>query len=274
MGLKEISTDQAELLYKAGFQAMDDHLASLRYAGMIQHALLPDDSLLDSLLKDYFVVFLPKDIVSGDFYYAYCNRENMYLAAGDCTGHGVPGALMSILGISFLNEIVQSKTASKANRILNLMREKVMKALHQTGERAQTKDSIDIGLCVLDCASYRMQFSGANRPLIRIRNGELTEFKPDLMTIGLAPLKETAFTNMSIDTQPGDIFYLFSDGYSDQFGELSNKKLKHRNFKNLLESVSGLPMDKQKDFLEKSFVDWKGSEPQVDDVLIFGFKIS
>jgi serine phosphatase RsbU (regulator of sigma subunit) len=271
MNGKELN--QAEMLARAGFQAMDDHLASLRYAGIIQHALLPDDTLLSGLLKEYFVLFLPKDIVSGDFYYAYCNRLSMYIAAGDCTGHGVPGALMSILGISFLNEIVQSKTCLRANRILNMMREKIMKALHQTGDKSQTKDSIDIGLCVIDCNTMKMQFSGANRPLIRIRNGELTEFKPDLMTIGLAPLKEDAFKNIDIDTRKGDVFYLFSDGFSDQFGELTNKKLKHRNFKRLLESVSGMPMNDQKEFLEKAFFDWKGKEPQVDDVLIFGFKI-
>jgi serine phosphatase RsbU (regulator of sigma subunit) len=264
--------ENPELLSLIGFQGMDDHLASLRYAGMIQHALMPDPELLGGLLKDYFVLFLPRDIVSGDFYYAFCNRDYMCIAAGDCTGHGVPGALMSILGISFLNEILQARINMKANRILNIMREKVMKALHQTGDRAETKDSIDIGLCVIDCGTGRMQFAGANRPLIRIRNGELTEFKPDLMTIGVAPLREMAFTNNPIDTLPGDVFYMFSDGFSDQFGELTNKKLKHRNFKKLLESVSGLPMAAQKDHLEKSFNEWKGSVSQVDDVLVFGFQ--
>jgi serine phosphatase RsbU (regulator of sigma subunit) len=117
-----------------------------------------------------------------------------------------------------------------------------------------------------------MEFSGANRPLIRIRNGELTEFKPDLMTIGLAPLRENAFTNIYIDTIPGDVYYLYSDGFPDQFGELTNKKFKHRNFKLMLESVSSLPMAEQRQKLEEAFLDWKGSESQVDDVLIFGFK--
>jgi serine phosphatase RsbU (regulator of sigma subunit) len=239
---------------------------------MIQQALMPDRELLEELFKDYFVLFLPRDIVSGDFYYAFSNREYMCVAAGDCTGHGVPGALMSILGISFLNEILQSRASMKANRILNIMREKVMKALHQTGDKSETKDSIDIGLCVIDCSSRKIQFAGANRPLIRIRKGELTEFKPDLMTIGVAPLRENAFSNISIDTLRGDIFYMYSDGFSDQFGEVTNKKLKHKNFKNLLESVSGLPMAEQKDHLETAFTKWKGSVPQVDDVLIFGFQ--
>jgi serine phosphatase RsbU (regulator of sigma subunit) len=270
--MQGLTNEQQDLLSGTGFQAMDDHLASLRYAGMIQHALLPDNELLQGLFRDYFVLLLPRDIVSGDFYYAFTNREKIVIAAGDCTGHGVPGALMSILGISFLNEIVQSKISLKANRLLNLMREKIMKALHQTGDNSPTKDSIDIGLCVVDCDSRKMEFAGANRPLIRIRNGEITEYRPDLMTIGLAPLRENAFTNVCIDTLPGDIFYLYSDGFPDQFGAITNKKLKHRNFKKMLEFVSSLPMAEQKQKLEEAFLDWKGSEPQVDDVLIFGFK--
>ena len=129
-----------------------------------------------------------------------------------------------------------------------------MKALHQTGDNSPTKDSIDIGLCVVDCNSRKMEFSGANRPLLRIRNGELTEFRPDLMTIGLAPLRENAFTNINIDTLPGDVYYLYSDGFPDQFGALTNKKFKHRNFKKMLESVSDLPMSEQKQKLEVAFL--------------------
>jgi serine phosphatase RsbU (regulator of sigma subunit) len=254
-------------------QGINDHLASLRYAGMIQHALMPDPRFLRGYLQDFFVLFLPRDIVSGDFYYTFCNKQKIILAAGDCTGHGVPGALMSILGISFLNEILQTNINLKANRILNLMREKVMKALHQTGLESKTKDSIDIGLCLIDCFSGKLQFAGANRPLIMFRNGELTEYKPDKMTIGVAPLKETPFTNVVIDTLPGDSFYLFSDGFSDQFGELTNKKFKHKQFRKLIETAMGLHMSGQKEFFEKVFADWKGSAQQVDDVLVFGFQL-
>ena len=154
-------------------QGVEDHLASLRYAGMIQRALMPDPYILKGVLRDFFILFLPRDIVSGDFYYTFSSRQFTCIAAGDCTGHGVPGALMSILGISFLNEILQSKTNIRANRVLNNMREKIMKALHQTGVKAETKDSIDIGICLIECGSGSLQFAGANRPLIRIRNGEL-----------------------------------------------------------------------------------------------------
>ncbi|HUX58740.1 MAG TPA: SpoIIE family protein phosphatase [Bacteroidales bacterium] len=267
---KREDPDYISLIHDEG---MDDHIASLRYARMIQNALMPNPEALKGYVKDYFILFLPRDIVSGDFYYTYCNKQKICIAAGDCTGHGVPGALMSILGISFLNEIMQSGINLQANRILNLMREKVMKALHQTGDLSETKDSIDIGLCIIDYLKGKLQYSGANRPMIMIREGELTEFKPDKFTIGLAPLKETPFTNISIDTKPGDSFYLFSDGFSDQFGEMTDKKFKHKYFKRIIESIGGLPMAKQKKHLERAFNEWKGSTQQIDDVLVFGFQL-
>jgi serine phosphatase RsbU (regulator of sigma subunit) len=252
---------------------LDEHFASLRYAGMIQQALMPNPEVLKGYLKDFFVLFLPRDIVSGDFYYAFRNREKICVAAGDCTGHGVPGALMSILGISFLNEIMQSPGNLKANRVLNLMREKVMKALNQTGVITETKDSIDIGLCIIDCTTGELNFSGANRPVIMLRKGKLTEYKPDKMTIGVAPLREMPFSNIVIDTKPGDSFYLFSDGFCDQFGEITDKKFKYQQFRHLIQSVGSLTMEQQREHFERVFNDWKGSTQQIDDVLVFGFQL-
>jgi serine phosphatase RsbU (regulator of sigma subunit) len=266
---KRENSDSLSLIYD---QKMNDHLSSLRYAGMIQKALMPDPEVLKGYLKDSFIFLLPRDIVSGDFYYAFCNRQKMCIAVGDCTGHGVPGALLSILGISMLNEIMQSGVNLRANRILNFMREKVMKALHQTGTCAETKDSIDIGLCIVDCISGKLEYSGANRPMIMVRNGELIEFKPDKMTIGISPLKETPFTNNCINTASGDTFYLFSDGFSDQFGEESDKKFKYKNFRKLIESVQGLSMATQKEHFAGAFRKWKGNTLQIDDVLVFGFQ--
>jgi sigma-B regulation protein RsbU (phosphoserine phosphatase) len=254
-------------------QGIDDHMASLRYAGIIQKALMPDPGFLKGLVKDHFVLFLPRDIVSGDFYYAFSNKQYLCIAAGDCTGHGVPGALLSILGISFLNEIMQSKCNPKANRVMNLMREKVMKALHQTDKGSVAKDSIDLGLCIINTHTGKLQYSGANRPLLRMRKGELTEFKADKMTIGLAPLVEHPFINQVIDTQPGDSFYLFSDGFADQFGELTDKKFKHKHLKRVITSMYGMPMTKQRKILENTFNDWKGNTQQIDDVLVLGFQI-
>lgn len=254
-------------------EQVDDHIASLRYAGIIQKALLPDFSILKDFFRDYFILFLPRDIVSGDFYYVYRDNDYIAIVAGDCTGHGVPGALLSMLGINFLNEIFQSKNDPRANRVLNVMREKVMKALRQTGEKSGALDSIDIGLCIIDRSMQKMQFSGANRPLIMMRNGIMSEFKPDKMTIGVAPIKEHSFTNQIITTLPGDTFYMFSDGYSDQFGELTDKKFKHRHLKRVIESVAGLPLSQQKFVLENTFRDWKGNTQQNDDVMIIGFQV-
>lgn len=254
-------------------QVPDDHIASLRYAGIIQRALMPDTSLMQGYFRDSFVMFMPRDIVSGDFYYVFSNRQYICIAIGDCTGHGVPGALLSILGISFLNDIFQAKSDFKANRVLNLMREKLMKALHQTGEKSVAMDSIDIALCIIDRNLLKLQFSGANRPLILVRNGVLSEFRPDKMTIGVAPLKEHPFTNQLIGTIPGDRFYMFSDGYTDQFGELTNKKFKYKQLKKVLESVASLPMSRQKEVLESVFREWKGSTQQIDDVVIIGFQV-
>jgi serine phosphatase RsbU (regulator of sigma subunit) len=265
--------ENSELLSLFPKQGMNDHIASLRYAQMIQRALMPDPSILKGRLKDYFILFLPRDIVSGDFYYTFCNRQKICIAAGDCTGHGVPGALMSILGISFLNELLMADINMNANRILNRMREKIMNALHQTGSSKDAQDSIDIAICIIDCATGIMQFSGANRPLIMIRNGELTEYKPDKMTLGVAPVKEASFTNKCIETRPGDSFYLFSDGFSDQFGELTDKKFKYKHFKRIIHSFEELPMDQQKQHLETAFSDWKGNAEQIDDVLVIGFQL-
>ena len=262
--------DLLSLLPKLG---ITDHLASLRYAQMIQRALMPNPLMLKGKVKDYFILFLPRDIVSGDFYYTFCNKQKLCIAAGDCTGHGVPGALMSILGISFLNEIMQTDTNMNANRILNLMREKIMKALHQTGDYHDAQDSIDIGLTIIDCITGNLQYSGANRPLIMIRNGELTEYKPDKMTLGIAPVREASFTNTVIETREGDSFYLFSDGFADQFGEITDKKFKYKHFKRIVHSFEQLPMLQQKLRLESAFIEWKGKSQQVDDVLVIGFQL-
>jgi serine phosphatase RsbU (regulator of sigma subunit) len=271
--MSDIQQDNTGFISLLQSEEMDDHLSSLRYAGLIQKALMPDRVYMKGLFNDFFVLYLPRDIVSGDFYYVSSHRQSVFIAVGDCTGHGVPGALLSIMGISFLNEILQCRVDHKANRVLNQMREKMMKALHQTGERIETKDSIDIGLCIYDRETAKFQYAGANRPLLRVRNGEVSEFKPDKMTIGVAPLIEQTFTNQIVDVKAGDSFYLFSDGYSDQFGGEDDKKFKQKQLKSVIGSMAGLPMVKQKEILESIFNEWKGTTQQVDDVLIFGFQI-
>jgi phosphoserine phosphatase RsbU/P len=265
--------DSRDFISATDGQEINDHISSLRYAGIIQHALMPNPVVLKSHIHDHFVLFLPRDIVSGDFYYVFRDRKKICIATGDCTGHGVPGALMSILGISILNEIMQSCVDLKANRVLNLMREKVMKALNQKGNSADTKDSIDIALCLIDCSSDSLEFSGAGRPLYMVRNGKLIEFKADSMTIGIDPVHEKSFTNHNIEISPGDTFYIFSDGYCDQFGELTDKKFKYWRFRQLIESIQGHSMEQQKNILIRNFAEWKGATQQIDDVTVFGFQI-
>jgi serine phosphatase RsbU (regulator of sigma subunit) len=247
-------------------------MASLKYASFIQKAVLPDLRYMENILKDFFVLHKPRELVSGDFY--YCSRKEDYIiaAAGDCTGHGVPGALMSIMGISFLNEILSSRGPIKSSRILNLLRERVMKALHQRGHELENKDAMDMSLCVFHPRTRELQFSGANNPLYHIRNRILTEIKGDKMPVGINAIEEESFTNHTMQLKPGDIVYIFSDGYPDQFGGPLNKKFKYGPFKELLIRISDRSMEAQRDEMERVFTDWKGSFPQVDDMLVFGIK--
>lgn len=247
-------------------------MASLKYASFIQRAILPDLPYIENILKDFFIMHKPRDIVSGDFY--YCSRKEEYIvaAAVDCTGHGVPGALMSIMGISFLNEILNSRGPVSPARILNLLRERVMKALHQRGDEMENKDAMDMSLCVFNPQKGELQFSGANIPLYHIRDKILTEIKPDKMPVGIHAIEEESFTNHNLQLKPGDVVYLFSDGYADQFGGPKNKKFKYGPFKELLIKISDRSMEQQRSELEKVIETWKGNNYQVDDILIFGIK--
>jgi serine phosphatase RsbU (regulator of sigma subunit) len=245
---------------------------SLEYASSIQSALLPDLRYFKKLFPESFVLFRPRDIVSGDFYW-YANKgSRIALTAADCTGHGVPGAFMSMLGISFLNEIV-SKCVPRANVILNRLRENVMKALHQTGTITENKDGMDIALCVFDLDRMEMEFSGAFNPLYMIRKGMLHETRGDKMPIGINAVMERSFKNHDIKLHKGDMIYLFSDGYADQFGGPEDKKFKYSTLKELLIKISQKPMNEQKKLLESSFNRWKSDGDQVDDVLLIGIKI-
>ena len=244
---------------------------SLQYASSIQSALLPDLRYFYKLFPESFVFFKPRDIVSGDFYWYARKGERVAITAADCTGHGVPGAFMSMLGISFLNEIV-SKNIPTANTILNRLRENVMKALHQTGGKLENKDGMDIALCVIDLGEMKLEFSGAFNPLYMIRDGVLIETRGDKMPIGVNAIAEKSFSNNIIDLQKGDLVYLFSDGYPDQFGGSDDKKFKYANLKKLLVKNSKKSPETQKKELERSFIRWKSDAEQVDDVLIIGIK--
>jgi len=245
---------------------------SLRYAGSIQSALLPDKQVFDRFFTDSFILFKPRDIVSGDFYWIYRKKSVVAVAAADCTGHGVPGAFMSILGISFLNEIV-TKCIPRASIILNKLRENVMKTLHQTGARSEHKDGMDISLCVVNLESMELEYAGAFNPLYLVRKDELIEVRGDKMPIGISFLTETSFTNHKMNIRQGDQIYLFSDGFADQFGGPEEKKFRYGPFKELLLSISKQKMEKQRVLLDKKFNSWSGEVEQLDDVLVMGLKI-
>ncbi len=249
-----------------------EYMASLRYASIIQGALMPQITDMESAFSDHFLFFRPRDYVSGDFYYLYRGRQFLAVAAGDCTGHGVPGALLSIMGLGFLNELFQCADKPRANRILNAMRERVMNALHQTGDGSVASDSIDMGLCIFQYGSSVMQFSGASRPLFIAGSGELREIKPDRMPIGVAPLREEPFSVNELEYGPEETFILFSDGYPDQFGGPYNKKFKYNRFRSMLTEISQHDASAQHRIVAENFDSWRGVQTQIDDVMVLGFK--
>jgi len=245
---------------------------SIHYAERIQRSILPSSAKVKSRVADYFVLFKPRDIVSGDFFWSTEVGPNTILVAADCTGHGVPGAFMSMLGISFLNEIVNKNHILNADEILNQLRNHVIEALKQKGKEGEAKDGMDIALCVINEETGTLQFAGANNPLYFIRDNELESIRGDKMPVAIH-LKMPPFTLHEIKIKKGDIFYIFSDGFADQFGGDAGKKFKYKPFRELLLSSHQKPMEEQEQILEKTFTDWKRDYEQIDDVVIMGFRI-
>ncbi len=250
---------------------------SIQYAKRIQNAILPSRKMFIPLIPDYFIFFKPRDIVSGDFYWLNRNENRIVIAAADCTGHGVPGAFMSMLGISLLNEIVNKIEKPKASQILNLLREKIMSSLHQTGKDGEQKDGMDIAMCVIDTDSKKLSFAGAYNPLYIIRKNNkeynLIEYKGNKMPIGVHIRTKASFINHEIQLQKDDRIYIFSDGYIDQFGGDQGRKFRIKPFKNLLLSIQKFNMNEQKQILSKTFDDWKKDTKQLDDILLIGMRL-
>lgn len=247
--------------------------SSIRYAGRIQNALFPSEEELKRLLPSYFILNKPKDIVSGDFNWVTSKDDKVIIAVADCTGHGIPGAFMSILGISFLNEIVNKAVTIRANELLNQLSGQVIKSLHQTGKKIETRDGMEMGLCVIDFGKQKLQYSGASRPLYLISGSELSEFRGDSMPIGISEIEDQSFTSTEIHFKKNDIIYLFTDGYVDQLGGNARKTFRSENFKKLLIQIHNLPLARQKEELEKKYEEWRGNIEQVDDILIVGIKM-
>lgn len=247
--------------------------SSITYASRIQMAMLPATNLFADSFSDYFIIFRPRNIVSGDFYWIGKDRENIYFTVADCTGHGVPGAFMSTLGISILNEIITHNNDLKANKFLSLLRSRIKVQLHQTGKFGEAADGMDISLCVLDKKKEILQFSGAFNPLYIMTDGVLQEFRADRMPIGIHYGVEGSFTNNRIDVKNGDVIYLLTDGMTDQFGGPEGSKYKKARFKKLLTEIHHRPLSEQKKIIELEFLRWKSSHEQIDDVTVIGVRI-
>jgi serine phosphatase RsbU (regulator of sigma subunit)/ligand-binding sensor domain-containing protein len=250
-----------------------DIMSSIRYAQRIQEAVSPQKKLMDKVFPEHFVLWKPRDIVSGDFYWMMQKNGKAIIAAADCTGHGVPGAFMSIMGISFLNEIANNKDVNTAAEALNQLRHNVITSLNQEGSETDTKDGMDISLCVYDFDTMMMQFAGAYNPLYMIREGELSVIKADRMPIGVHERDDKPFTNMEFSMHKGDIYYILSDGYIDQFGGDKGKKFMTKRFKELLLEIYDKPMETQKEILWNTIVEWRGDIEQIDDIIIIGIKV-
>jgi serine phosphatase RsbU (regulator of sigma subunit) len=247
---------------------------SIYYARRIQNAILPSFTLIDQYLKNYFILYLPKDIVSGDFYWVHEVDGLFMVAAVDCTGHGVPGAFMSIVGFNQLNHAVTVKKARSAGGILDELNRGVIATLNENMNENSIKDGMDMSLAVLDIKSMKSEFAGANNPLILIRDNQIIRYKGDRFPIGAFDGNQPqSFKNNEINLKPGDCLYLFSDGYADQFGGLDGKKFMYKRFEELLLEVHSLPANDQKETLYKRLLKWKGSIEQVDDILVIGIKI-
>ena len=250
-----------------------DIVSSIHYAKRIQKALLASDSLLEKHLPEHFVLYKPKDIVSGDFYWGEYIDNKFLLCTGDCTGHGVPGAFMSLLGVSFLNEIVIERKITSPELIFNHLRDDIIKVLNPAGTLEEGKDGMDAVLCSFDFENLKVDFACANNPIWIIRGNELLEYKADKQPIGMYEGDRKKFNLQSIQLQKGDLIYCFTDGYADQFGGAKGKKFKYKHLQETLLALSKTSMKEQHEKLGTIIDEWKGSLDQVDDILIIGIRL-
>lgn len=247
---------------------------SINYAKRLQNAILPTDDYIKELFTDYFIVFHPKDVVSGDFYWFNLLNGKRYFSAIDCTGHGVPGAIVSMVGHNWLDYAVKDLKLERPVDILGALNVGVTSTFKETDEDGAVKDGMDIALCCVDYNTMKLQFAGAYNPALIVRNGELIQLKGDKCPIGAFSRRATVgYTHQEIDIFKGDMVYVFSDGYADQFGGDEGRKFLIANFKKLLIEVHTLPVDQQKEKLEQTFFDWMKYESQIDDILVVGIRI-
>jgi serine phosphatase RsbU (regulator of sigma subunit)/Tfp pilus assembly protein PilF len=247
---------------------------SIQYAKRIQRALLASENTLTTNLPEHFVFYRPKDIVSGDFYWAQNINDNFLICTADCTGHGVPGAFMSLLGISYLNEITREKHINNPAQVLDQLRKGIIENLNAAvKDGATVNDGMDMALCNFRIKQMTLDFACANNPLWMIRNGQFIEYKADKFPVGNYHGDLKPFTNHTVALQKGDLIYTLTDGFPDQFGGPKGKKFKYKTLQDLLLSMAHEPLTKQQQVLEAEFLKWKGNLEQVDDVLIIGVRV-
>jgi serine phosphatase RsbU (regulator of sigma subunit) len=267
MALHSIEKHKSELENRA-----KDINDSLNYAQRIQEALLPSEDYFRKYFRESFIYFKPKDIVSGDFYWIGEKGDKVFIAAADCTGHGVPGALMSIIGIEIIEKTINVDNIEKPSEILSVLNRELEKTFSREKNIGTIiRDGMDIGLCVIDRQLNKLEYAGAFFPLYLIRDNTLMEMKDDKLIIGMNPAG-IPYTNHEIDLKKGDMFYIFSDGYPDQFGGSANKKFMYRRFRYLLMTIHDFPVADQKAILEDNMRTWMNGNIQVDDIMVIGFR--
>ena len=274
----DLATQQRDTIAWQNEQILD----SIRYAERIQSAILPPEQHLAAYLREHFILFKPRDIVSGDFYWSSLKNGKLLIAAADCTGHGVPGAFLSMLGISSMNEIVNRKENLNAREILENLRSIIIQSLHQEGIRGEARDGIEIAMCIIDPVKLSLEFAGANRPLYLVRpkdgkpadaSPEVIRYPGDRMPIGIYEQENTPFTNHVIKLKKNDSIYLFSDGYVDQLGGPDRKTYRVIRFRELLKGIQDKSMEEQKQLLLEEHESWKGKVEQIDDILVVGIRL-
>jgi len=265
---KEIN-HQKELVEVKNKEIVD----SINYAKRIQQSILTSDSYFKKYTTDFFILFKPKDIVSGDFYWALNHDNKFIVMTADCTGHGVPGAMMSMMGMNFLNEIVNERKISNPAEILNQLRADIIKTLNPEGSLVETKDGMDCCLCSFDFNNMKLNYSNANNSFYLIRNNELIVSKSNKMPVGAGHSANVPFSEYEMDIQKGDLIITFTDGYADQFGGNKGKKFKYKQLEELLYSSAQLPLSTIKEKLNETIELWKGDLEQVDDICVIGIKV-
>lgn len=247
--------------------------ASMRYAGNLQLSILLNERLFQNCFLDAFVIFRTKDVVSGDFYWFFQHNSDVYFAVGDCTRHGIPGALVNIAGNTILRQIIRTEGVTDPAQIIRLLDSELVSLFNENRTGGETRDGMDIGFCKFNLNTMKGYFCGAGRPLCLVRNGELTEFEKGNDSIGYNGGDHKNFQTVEFELSKGDHYYLFTDGYTDQFGGVNIKKFNRSRFRKLITYLSAEPMDAQKKQLLDTHINWRGAHEQIDDVCVLGIRI-